>query len=72
MKPSGSSPSYAPPGNRTVQFGVTRQNESQRPRHVSATLPRSSTTCSTPRPDSSWLTASPAWPAPMTTTSLTS
>src|SRR5215216_349210 len=69
MNPSGSSPSYHPPGSRTVQFGVTRQNESQRRRHVSATRPRSSTTCASPRVDSSWLTASPAWPAPITTTS---
>jgi hypothetical protein len=32
MKPSGSSPSYGAPGSRTVQFGVTRQNDSQRVR----------------------------------------
>ena len=33
MKPSGSWPSYGWPGNCTVQFGVTRQKLSQRPRH---------------------------------------
>src|SRR6059058_3258952 len=74
MNPSGSSPAYAPPGRRTVQFGVTRQNVSQRPRQVSPTRPRSSTTCSTPAAESSWLTERPACPAPITTTpgSLTS
>src|SRR5207253_2685912 len=74
MNPSGSSPAYAPPGSRTVQFGVTRQNVSQRPRQVSPTRPRSRTTWSTPAAESSWLTERPACPAPMTTTpdSLTS
>src|SRR5438094_7921695 len=74
MNPSGSSPAYAPPGRRTVQFGVTRQNVSQRPRQVSPTRPRSRTTWSTPAAESSWLTERPACPAPMTTTpgSLTS
>src|SRR5207237_4944738 len=69
MNPSGSSPAYAPPGSRTVQFGVTRQKVSQRPRQVSPTRPRSRTTWSTPAADSSWLTERPACPAPITTTS---
>ncbi len=48
---------------------MTRQKLSQRPRHVSPTLPRSRTRCSTPACVSSWLSESPAWPAPITATS---
>src|SRR3954468_15812167 len=69
MKPSGSSTSYARPGSRVSQFGVSSRSESQRSvLQVLATSPRSSTTWSTPRPVRTWLTARPAWPAPMTTT----
>src|SRR4051794_31357002 len=69
MKPSRSSPSYARPGRRVSQFGVSSRSESQRSvLQVLATSPRSSTTWSTPRPVRTWLTARPAWPAPMTTT----
>src|SRR5829696_7791609 len=66
MKPSGSSPSYACAGSCTVQFGVTRQKLSHRPRHVSASRPRSSTSCATPAWERRQLTARPAWPAPIT------
>ena len=72
INPSGSSPSYSPPGSRTVQLGMTRQKLSQRPRQVCATRPRSRTTCSTPAWLSSWLSESPACPPPTTTTSTTS
>src|SRR5215210_4906748 len=69
MKPSGSSPSYAMPGRRVCQLGVSSRSESQRSVfQVLATSPRSSTTWSTPRPARAWLTARPAWPAPITTT----
>ena len=53
-------------------LGVLRANESQRcVRQVSAMSPRSSTTCSMPASTSRLLTASPAWPAPITTASIT-
>src|SRR5579859_2360130 len=48
---------------------MTRQKLSQRLRHDCPTRPRSSTTCSTAACESSWLSESPAWPAPTTTTS---
>ena len=67
MNPSGSGPRYDQPGSRLIQFGVSRRSESQRcDRQRSAVRPRSSTTWSTPASVSSWLTARPAWPAPMT------
>src|SRR4030088_630595 len=47
---------------------MSRRNESHRwLRHVSATRPRSRTTCSMPRSVRCQLVARPAWPAPMTT-----
>src|SRR6185436_3571669 len=68
-KPSGSSPSYPKPGRRLCQFGVRRVSESQRSvRQVLATSPRSRTTWSIERAASCELMASPAWPAPITTT----
>src|SRR2546421_8196661 len=48
---------------------MTRQKLSQRPRQVSPTRPRSRTMCSTPAAASSWLSESPACPAPTMTTS---
>src|ERR1700694_682428 len=48
---------------------MTRQKLSQRPRHVSPTRPRSRTMWSTPAAASSWLSESPACPAPTTMTS---
>src|SRR5260370_26435561 len=48
---------------------MTRQKLSHRVRHVWPTRPRSSTTCSTSACASSWLSESPAWPAPTITTS---
>jgi hypothetical protein len=48
-------------------------NERQRRvRHVSPSAPRSSTTCSMPRPASSWLADRPACPAPITTAAMRS
>src|SRR4051812_42979705 len=68
MNPSGSSPPYSWPGSRHCQFGVSRRSESHRSvRHEFATSPRSSTTWSTERSDSSRLIARPVCPAPMTT-----
>src|ERR1700730_2011195 len=47
---------------------MSRRNESHRRlRHVSATRPRSRTTCAMPRSVRYQLVARPAWPAPMTT-----
>src|ERR1700694_6058422 len=47
---------------------MSRRNESHRwLRHVSATRPRSRTTCSMPRSARCQLVARPAWPAPITT-----
>src|SRR5437763_15272780 len=70
MNPSGSGPLYPPPASLTLQFGVTRQNEShRRDLHVSATRPASSTTWSTLACLRNQLVASPACPAPMTATS---
>src|SRR5260370_6496944 len=48
---------------------MTRQKLSHRPRHVSPTRPRSRTMCCTPAAASSWLSESPACPAPTMTTS---
>ena len=67
---SGSSPEYSQPGSRWAELGVFRKKPSQRcERHVSATRPRSRTTCSR----SCWvrkkLVARPAWPAPITAVS---
>ena len=70
--PSGSGPSYVPPGNRMNQFGVTRQKLFQRVRQDCPIRSRSSTTWSIPRRASSELAASPACPAPMMTTSTVS
>lgn len=50
-----------------VQLGVTSVKLSQRLRHDCPTRSPSSTTCSIPNRSSSWLTANPACPAPMTT-----
>src|SRR5216683_5304641 len=69
MNPSGSSPRYRPPGSPTVQLGMTRQKLSHRPRHVSPTRPRSRMMWSAPAAASSWLTESPACPAPTITVS---
>src|SRR5205807_3876075 len=66
----GSDPEYSPPGSLTLQFGVTRQNEShRRDLHVSATRPASSTTWSTLACFRNQLVASPACPAPTIATS---
>ena len=52
--------------------GDLRGERHRRVRHVWPTTPRSSTTCSIPRAESSWLAARPAWPAPITTASIRS
>ncbi len=71
MNPSGSGPSYANPGSRVIQLGVSRRSESHRSVvHEWATSPRSRTTWSTERAARQWLIASPAWPPPITTTSV--
>ena len=59
----------AAPGSWTVQLGMTRQKLSQRPRHVSPTRPRSRMMWSTLAAASSWLSESPACPAPTITVS---
>src|SRR2546423_3141181 len=70
MYPSGSGPLYSPPGSLTLQFGVTRQNESHRlDLHVSATRPASSTTWSTLACFRNQLVERPACPAPTIATS---
>src|SRR3981081_4111138 len=70
MYPSGSGPAYVAPGSLTLQFGVTRQNESQRRvRQVSATRPASSTTWSLPDWLRGQLVARPACPPPTIATS---
>src|SRR3989442_4577566 len=70
MNPSGSGPAYSAPGSFTLQFGVTRQKESQRRvLHVSATRPASRTTWSTLAWVRYQLVARPAWPAPTIATS---
>jgi hypothetical protein len=71
MKPSASGPVYREPGSLVIQRGVSRCSESQRSvRQRSPTRPRSSTTWSRPASVSRLLTASPAWPAPMTRVSV--
>ena len=71
MNPSGSSPSYARPGRRVSQLGVSSRSESQRSVfHVLATSPRSRTTCSIDCSDNTRLTARPECPAPTMTTGM--
>src|SRR5713101_2400813 len=68
MKPSGSSPSYAYPGSRHCQFGVSKRSESHRSAlHEFATSLRSRTTWSIERSARQRLIARPPCPAPMTT-----
>src|SRR6516162_6192860 len=69
MKPCGSSPRYGNPGSWHCQFGVTRQNESQRSvRQACPARAFSSTTWPTPRFAKCQLIERPAWPAPTTMT----
>src|SRR5215212_489549 len=69
MNPSGFGPREGSRGSPFIQFGVSVRSESQRSwRHEWPTPCRSRTTWSTPASVRQLLTASPAGPAPTTTT----